>query len=905
MHQNTSDEAKLPPSDSPNSIITDSPDHDLDPDINLAKSPILENSEIPAHDSKEPSPELDAVSTEVESKTPRRVKVYLLQGEDWLDNGTGYCKGEIDRRTRKPYFIVRNELDSHQIILKSFLEGSIQYQRQQETLIVWTDTHGKDLALSFQENEGCADLCDFIIKVQQENLSPMISLYYVLSTLHDLISDCPREITELVTGPITYPPESPSLDSLEDIYHIVSLGSNSHYTRACILKFAVDCNYLMKLYNLHAEAEKIHDLSSLHFLSDIVKIWLLYNDALIMDYFLSTEDNILALAGLLEYDRDYPKFKACYRDFLLDKNNFKSVIELQAPMDPAGSRMNIFRKDFVLTYLKNVVLARCIDDLALNSLSSMIYSNQMDIVNFLTDPEANDNFLQRLLHLYDDDTADLQKRRDGVKMLHQYVMMTKGQNTIKKSGFLSALVKAGFLKMIRFALEDSSSSIRTVGMESLVTVIEQDVSLVHCTHCDEPAPVDELEPPENGILEKEPNKTDDSDNLAAEQPQLALRLVSDTSFTLLLCKLLLNDEDLSLKIQAYEALRTLLSSTSMHEENFFEGSLEGFSESKANGNSHNEVSSHHRFFNTFYKTVASTLFEDFIALAGEDKEKAGIVARKVVDRPTLYQFLGDLVCFCLSEHPLDICRDFFLQNDVLAGVMEVLRLDTRITLKLAVLRCFKTAIYLNDDQLCHHIVEKSLFDQFFEFFGTVLHENNLANSSCLDLLEILTRRTHETNYKILAIHAYNDHKQILDSIDYVSTGSDLIQMVEDLVNNIVDPTATSVDENENIAKGAISSPIEQNDYDLESEGILEDEDNADEEVRSRGETSAPEERNGHSTSDSKRLAPSTEDTVKNDGGPVNGTEEGSVSNGGANLKRQKRPDYLLGRTSLKDGQVKV
>lgn len=30
------------------------------------------------------------------------------------------------------------------------------YQKQQDTLIVWTDTNGVDMALSFQEAEGCA-----------------------------------------------------------------------------------------------------------------------------------------------------------------------------------------------------------------------------------------------------------------------------------------------------------------------------------------------------------------------------------------------------------------------------------------------------------------------------------------------------------------------------------------------------------------------------------------------------------------------------------------------------------------------------------------------------------------------------------------------------------------------------
>ena len=104
--------------------------------------------------------------------------------------------GEIDDDTKLPYFLVRNETDNNNIILKSFLEGSIQYQRQQETLIVWTDSNGTDLALSFQETEGCADLCDFIIRVQQGNISPGISLYYVIPNINE-----GDDITELITGP--------------------------------------------------------------------------------------------------------------------------------------------------------------------------------------------------------------------------------------------------------------------------------------------------------------------------------------------------------------------------------------------------------------------------------------------------------------------------------------------------------------------------------------------------------------------------------------------------------------------------------------------------------------------------------------------------------------------------------
>ncbi|KAK7681315.1 hypothetical protein QCA50_015703 [Cerrena zonata] len=179
----------------------------------------------------------------ISTKVPRRVKVYLLQGEDWLDNGTGYCTGEFSEDTHKPYFFVRSELHPQEVILKSYLEGSIQYQRQQETLIVWTDLSGKDLALSFQETEGCADLCEFIIKVQQQGFSSDISLYYVISNAsisdNDGNNGGVNEITELITGPINIP-EDPTIDNLESIIDVISQGSNSQYTRSCILKFIIE-----------------------------------------------------------------------------------------------------------------------------------------------------------------------------------------------------------------------------------------------------------------------------------------------------------------------------------------------------------------------------------------------------------------------------------------------------------------------------------------------------------------------------------------------------------------------------------------------------------------------------------------------------------------------------------------
>lgn len=848
-----------------NGSKTDSPTPDTKQDV-LEHDKGRLNSSSP----ELPHEENNSISRNFAAMAPRRVKVYLLQGEDWLDNGTGYCKGEIDTMTKKPYFIVRNELDSEEIILKSFLEGSIQYQRQQETLIVWTDLEGKDLALSFQENDGCADLCDFIIRVQQESLSPMISLYYVLSTLYDSQGDGPREITELITGPISYPPDDPTLDSLDEILDIINQGANSQYTRACILKYVVESGYIHKLYGLQQEAERNQDISSLHTLSDITKCILLYNDHALMEELLSSEASILDLVGLLEYDRDLPSFKACHREYLLDESKFRSVIDVPVPAAESGSDMSIFRKDFILSYLKNVVLSRWMDDSTINTLSSMIYGNQMDIISYLSKPDDNDNFLGRLLLLYDKDLSkpeNLKKCRDAVKMLHQYVSVTKGQPSTQKSEFFTARIKAGLIKMIKFALEGLDSAIRSIGTEMLVTVIEQDVSLVHCTHYDDNNnQVDELDPP----LSASHHEVCESEEPVLA-PNLRLKLYNDTSFTLVLCNLLLTDKSVGLKMQAYEALRTLLTCTAtnddLHEDGFMQPSI-----ARSNRPDLEIIEINQRFFKTFYQRVASVLFKDFIYLASQNTELFSSAESRLATEPMLFQYLCDLIAFCFQEHDLALSRDFFIQNNVLVGVLRLLSLDTKITLKLAALRCFKTLIILNDNVLTRYIIEKDLLRAFIDFFEIVAHNNTLANSLCLDLLEILLRRGHESNYQALASNLYENHKGFIEKINYVSTGNEFILMMESALNH-ADPTATSIDDN---YKDNVESPIEN-----------------EEKNHSRAQELSPLDPVKY-PSHKRRIA--TEEPSENVNGKIS-------CNGNKGSKKPKVSDYLSG--IKKDGDLKT
>ena len=136
----------------------------------------------------------------------RRVKLYVLEDQTWVDRGTGYCAGVYDEAKDEALLVVRKEeyceslgkvedasaivsgpssqadlglmtpheyilvvsesLNTDDYILNAPVIKDDVYQRQHDTLVVWTDLEGYDMALSFQELEGCNEVWDFITEVQ-------------------------------------------------------------------------------------------------------------------------------------------------------------------------------------------------------------------------------------------------------------------------------------------------------------------------------------------------------------------------------------------------------------------------------------------------------------------------------------------------------------------------------------------------------------------------------------------------------------------------------------------------------------------------------------------------------------------------------------------------------------------
>ncbi|ODV95496.1 hypothetical protein PACTADRAFT_50212 [Pachysolen tannophilus NRRL Y-2460] len=711
---------------------------------------------------------------ELQEITPRRVKVYLLDGENWIDNGTGYCTGEIDVKKNLPYFIVRNENDQSDIILKAFIEGSIQYQQQQETLIVWTDSKGKDIALSFQEPEGCSSLCDFLIEVQQ-NYQPNISLVAVINNgasqnggaidENGQPQGCGNsgvgsgngqgggDITELIVGPVDIPP-LPTLKNLHEILEILNNAANSNYSKDMISQFLIESDYIIKLIECFNKCEKTKKLKNLHYLCEIIKILILYNNTQIIEILLD-DSNIMGVVGILEYDPEFPTFKSNHRAYLKDESKFKEVL----PVDNKDI-INKIKQSFNLQFLKDVVLAKLLDDSIFSFIQASIYFNQVEVIKYLQ--EENNKFMESLFELYDDKNDNneniLEKRRDGVKMLHQFALIAKTLQNNQRSDFFIKLVRKGLFKMINFALKDDLINIRVLGTELIVSIIEHDVMLVNGVYS-------------NAIANMNNNskgRVDEDGSTVDNEIQNEDRLLStDMTLILILTNLLIEEKDIGLKTQVYEALKVLLdplSSNAVMSSDGHMALLGNFGhENGANDSSEstsNRILDFGNYFKSFYDKAACKLFSPLIGLSKLNieiekspeqikKEINEIVDIESINDCILLQHLCELIAFCSEKHEIFLSRSFFLENNILKGLKILTSPFFKKQARLSAIRCLKLIIKLDDDFYTRFIIANDILEYLGEFN---LSKNNLSTSCILNILDyndVNEDGDRRRNYKLI------------------------------------------------------------------------------------------------------------------------------------------------------------
>ncbi|KAK9508390.1 hypothetical protein O3M35_005964 [Rhynocoris fuscipes] len=395
--------------------------------------------------------------------TRRRVKLYALNADrQWDDRGTGHVSSSYVDRLKGISLLVRAELDGS-LLLESKIQPDTAYQKQQDTLIVWSEGDNFDLALSFQEKAGCDEIWEKICQVQGKDPSVEITQDIVEESEDERFDDMSD-----TAPPIELPPCE--LSRLEEINELIGSCLTSPMRKEKLATAIESEGYIRKLLNLFHMCEDLENIEGLHYLYDIFKnIFLLNKNALFEVMF--SDEMIFDVVGCLEYDPSSPTPKR-HRHYLRNMSRFKEVIPISNP-----ELLSKIHQTYRVQYIQDVVLPTpsVFEDNMLSTLSSFIFFNKVEIVTLI---QEDDKLLTDILSLITDEATPPLKRRDLVLFLKEYCNFSQNLQPQGKETFYKTLSTLGILPALEITLSCDDPQTKTASIDILTYFVEFSPSVV-------------------------------------------------------------------------------------------------------------------------------------------------------------------------------------------------------------------------------------------------------------------------------------------------------------------------------------------------------------------------------------------------------------------------------------------
>lgn len=390
--------------------------------------------------------------------TRRRVKLYALNADrQWDDRGTGHVSSNYVERLKGISLLVRAEADGS-LLLESKIQPDTAYQKQQDTLIVWSEGDNFDLALSFQEKAGCDEIWEKICHVQGKDPSVDIT--------QDIVEESEDERFEEMSDsapPIELPPCE--LSRLEDISEAIASGLTTPLRKEKLAMALESDNYIKKLLGLFHVCEDLENNEGLHNLYEIFKnIFLLNKNALFEIMF--AEDTIFDVVGCLEYETcvDPPKK---HRQYLKQLVKFREAIPIKN-QDLLAKIHQTYR----VQYIQDIILPTpsvFAEDILPNTLSSFIFFNKVEIVTLIQEDEQ---FLVDLFALLTDPNTEEDKRRDIVLFLKEFCNYAQNLQPQGKDAFYRTLTYLGVLPALEITLVMKDQKTKSASIDILTAIVE-------------------------------------------------------------------------------------------------------------------------------------------------------------------------------------------------------------------------------------------------------------------------------------------------------------------------------------------------------------------------------------------------------------------------------------------------
>jgi len=506
---------------------------------------------------------------------------------------------------------------------------------------------------------------------------------------------------------------------------------NTTSGRNALTKFVLEDDYIRRLIPLLDLAEDLEDLGSLHRLCNIMKTMILLNDSGIIEQAV-TDDLVLGVVGALEYDPDFPSHKANHRQWLSKEGRYKEVVRI----DDDLIRKKI-HQTYRLQYLKDVVLARILDDPTFSVLNSLIFFNQVDIVTHL---QTNSAFLKELFGIFGQQETNQDRKKEAVLFIQQCCAIAKNLQAPGRNQLYSNFLGHGLLSVITYALRHSDVGVRVGATDVLVSMIDHDPQIIRQT------------------IFRQMNE-------------------KQTPLTDSLIDLLLVEADLGVKAQIADAIKVLLD-PGPNNSQVDRGGVDLGNRMRPQHTDPEQEG----LVKDFYDESAKKLFKPLVDL--KDRDSLDFSVHEV----SLFIYLIEILCFFVRQHQHR--SKYFVLSEKLGQRIAQLLSSPEKYLKLskfkyqkpmdiinnltAALKFFRNLVGLQDEFYNQEMMQGHLFAPILKIVTETMARDSLLNSACLEFFDFIKRE----QVKPLMGHLVENYRETLEGITYVEIFSDIIHLYD-------------------------------------------------------------------------------------------------------------------------------
>ena len=653
-----------------------------------------------------------------------RVKLYHLneQGQ-WDDFGIGYVFCALEQKNQNkqdtkeenyPKLIMLNEDNYEEMFNLEIKKNSVDFHNQRGIIITWkegNDVSEDNIAISFQEKEGVIEIWNNILINQGKNpldknnilLSdnpPETYLEVSIQNLPNLLRELGTDMNEFKIGSLVSFLKKSNYEFIQKLGELLkeeekkleeiksSISTETNYTIIPITNTTenikkheentkinkTEKNVINNPQTLLVEKQIYNSryMENINYIFNIFKNLLLLGNKELLEVLLNDECYLITF-GALEYDFDAFKI-------VPHRKYFKEVVKFKNPLNIEDE--DILQKinlNIRLSYLRDTVLPRTIDNNTLKTINFMIQLNNNDIIQFFVEEEKYIDLLCKQMK-----DKNILIKKDAFSLFSELINCCKDIYQTKII-FFGNLFELGVFNVLSENLEEITN-----------------INYINSINSDSISKTE-------GLLIKEKIINIIIDiviNFLAILPNEFKILLNHTNLLKQLVNLMLYNDNFGIKYELGNIFKMLIEINYKEEESI------------------NDID----------------LYDDcFIPFLNYLKEP--IEQNKKTEISTTKQIILEIFIYLFYQNSFDT-KFWLKQNELDKIIINLLEENNKIV-NLYTIKLLKCIVDYTDIIICKKIFTKKLCDKLIQLFIDNIKNNNIIISCLLDFFENINNKTDD------------------------------------------------------------------------------------------------------------------------------------------------------------------